>query len=908
MVKMGIFQDIIETFTGGGGGGGDTFLDEIIANVEQSLVFTLPGLLGFIPDIAGGADLTNPLGIGGDIPSNTSGNLRNNTNLVITSDRGFVSTTTNPQSVIPIIIGTYSVTGFVRDYFLLGRDDERMFAVIAIAQAPISKNVVFIDNQDISTLPQFIDVDAGGTPDDNKPWLKFIGNGGESGDFILANSGKKNFNIGAISGEVATTPQVYFFNVVSGKNEVRIFLSVNVPDIVTDTLETADADYTGLTGKTLIIEYIISGITTTTDTVTFTDILLSSGADYTALNGKTLIVRVDGSDRTATFTGAAVDAATTADEINTQLATWVDSIAFGNEIKIHNETGTAGATLTINGGTAAAQLNFGDSNDEEGCRNNIDNQVSGVTPTIINVDELRLESENADNKRLTLTGTGRDQLNFGSDKNFGATISYSLDMQEKGSSSTTPITSDTDVEMEKIINGLPQRATLIVEKSGNFYIDAAVPNFGWWKFNLSVTKATNNAKVNMAIIEVMSDFILTDSGDFSGIAGQTLILEINGTQQTVTFGVGTNTAPLAIIDINDQLGTLVTASASGNEILIRAIANPVGTETIPERKELKLIGGTASDAMNFKPLYSETKSYNLPDTGYAIANVRKTGSISGAPKFSFNVTGDSPNPAAYLKKISVNPLNKFHPGLGFFNDINEEDFDDSIDFDTDEELEANIALLDIGYGQTEKILMQAGSLILSKPGGRYSLIPETDSDPVAELFQTDDDRIDNIRKGSLRWGVIEQTSKFNVLRATFPDATKKFVTRDLVIDAVGEVDVENGKEPRIFENGELINISDSGKDFYRAKTISFPAVTGRAQVLRLAKQAFRKSNLVNIALTFDVSIIHYYLKNGDIVKIHSDNLGYIGKLFRIMKIDENLNDENFGFALTCHEHFPEIYA
>jgi hypothetical protein len=345
-------------------------------------------------------------GVGGDVPSNASGSLRNNTRFMATSDRGFSQTSTNPQSTIPRIIGTYLVYGTLVDYFLLGENDKRMFAVIGIAQSPITKVKVFIDNKDISTLPQYIDVDGGVEPDNDKPWLKFIGNGGTSGEIVLANSGKKTFNASAGSGEVATSSQVYFFNVIAGKNEERIFLSVNVPDIVIDTIETTDASYTSLSTKTLIIEYVISGITTTTHTVTFTDILLSSGADYTALNGKTLIVRINAVDRTVTFTAAAIDAATTAAEIDSQLSAWADSAAIGAEIKIWNKTATSAATIVTNGGTAEIQLNFGAANDAQGSVDNINAQASGITATVINVDEMKLESDNADNKRQTYTGTG----------------------------------------------------------------------------------------------------------------------------------------------------------------------------------------------------------------------------------------------------------------------------------------------------------------------------------------------------------------------------------------------------------------------------------------------------------------------------------------------------------------------
>lgn len=969
----------------------DIFLGQGIPRTVQG--FGGPPSLGGIVDsfITGGLQIPefSPSGMGGSagpvsiIPGSKSFEL--------VADSGFRRTSTSPQSPRAIIIGTYTVSGAILDTFLLGTNNRRQLVVIGIAKPPVTNNQVLIDDIDITTLPNFIDVTAGGTPDDNKPWMHYFGSGGSSGDILLTNSGKKAFDIGVEPGEVNVTPNIEFFNVVSGNSEARLFVSVNVPGVYVDSLQTVDADYTGISTKTLSITYVAAGaVVDTTQVVTFTDAMKTVSPDYTGLNGLTMIFTVDGSNRTATFDAGDVDAATVAAQINTDIGAWVTAVASGTDVIVYNDTHGSGGTLVDSGtGTASAKLGFTVFNDATSCENNIDGQTgAGLNSSVIDVDEINFESANDDNKRLKFSGTGFSQLNILS-QNYGTTVSYTLSKQEKDSSAQTIIASETDRDLEDVASAQARPITLLtglqrletenaafaltgldldvtvagtvrtvtftaaaidtasavieindqigtwvtasvintdeirIETTtgglsvggaanaqlnfavvdGNFYFDTSIDNLGSWSFILDVSKATNGAIVSLVIVEVMSDFIITDSGTFSGVAGQTLILEINGTQQTVTFGVGTNTAALAIIDINAQLGTSVLATASGDEILIEALASPEGTKSVAEIKKIKLIGGTASSDMNFIPLYAETKNYDFDDA-FAIINLVSDRRISGNPRYTFKATGASTNPAQNILDIHEGAGNYFSPGINIPQEIDRNSFLNSIDFDTVEGFQCNMAILDPSSAEVIQALKDAGSLMLIENAGRYKLIPETDSQPAAELHVTDDFELDAIIRDSWSGVTIDETRKFNVLRITYPDEEEEYIQRDIIIDITGEVDTENNVKPQILEKGELINITDSEFDSIRATTRNLAAVTSRDQALRIGNQIFRKQLFGNIIFTFSVSIRHYFLEIGDVVSIFIDELAFIGKQFRILDIKEN---PDLGFRLTCSEHFPQMY-
>lgn len=761
----------------------------------------------------------NPTGIGGSGSAGPRGMSPGGKSFASTGDGGFRITNTSPQSPVPIIIGTYMVPGTLLANFPLGENNKRSFYVVGIAKSDISKVNVLVDNTNISTLPNYLDVDGGDDPDDNKPWLEFFGSGGSSGDIVLANSGKKFYDLKAAAGETVNAPFVKFFTVVSGRDEARIFLSATIPGIYIDFIESEDADYTALNGKTLIIAYMLS-------------------TDITAVTTETV-----------TFTGAAIDAASTVIEINAQ--------------------------------------------------------TTAITATVSAVDEITIQSNNGNNRRLQITGTAQVQLTL-STQNFGSVISYVVSRQEKDSTTVTTLFSDTNFSLSKLENGLPVPITMLVKVTqfgGDWFEDISLPNDGFWSFILDVTQATNGGTVNIAAVEVMSDFVKSENGDFSGIANQTLEMDVNKIPRDMTFGGGTNTLAQAISDINTQLGTKVIASNEDDELLIESIASPVGTDTVTEIKEIKITGGTSAAAINLKPLYSEAQNYNYSGIGYAIINLVRNVQISQNPQFTFEVSGASTNPAQNLLDI-FEGKGVFGKGINIPKEINRNSFLNSIDFDTTESFFCNMGILDSSYGEVVQALVDAGSLILFESGGIYKLIPETNSQSAAELHVTDDFKKDGIIRDSWSLSTIDNTLKFNVLRVTYPDSDEDYISRDIVIDVTGEVDTENNEVPRIYENNQLINISDSQLDFLRASTRNFPAVTSRAQALRLGNQIFKKQNLGNLSISFAVSIRHTFLEKGDIVDLFIDELGFVGKSFRILSIQET-ND--FGYRLICSEHFSEMY-
>ncbi|GAG37185.1 unnamed protein product, partial [marine sediment metagenome] len=244
----------------------------------------------------------------------------------------------------------------------------------------------------------------------------------------------------------------------------------------------------------------------------------------------------------------------------------------------------------------------------------------------------------------------------------------------------------------------------------------------------------------------------------------------------------------------------------------------------------------------------------------AIINLVKNDRISDSPDLAFEVTGADSNPAQILLDILEGNGNYFNPGLNIPSSVNRQSFLDSIAFCNAEGFECNTAILDGSYGETEQALKESGSLLLLNFGGIYNLRPETKSDAVAELWVTDDVTKDSIVRDSWSLESIDETTKFNVLRVTYQDAENDYISRDIVIDVTGEVDTINGVLPQIIENGSLIDISDSESDFLRASTRNFPAVTSRAQALKLGIQEFKKQNLINFAFSFEVSIRHSFLE------------------------------------------------
>lgn len=116
----------------------------------------------------------------------------------------------------------------------------------------------------------------------------------------------------------------------------------------TETFDMAPAD-------TLIVDVDGGGnVTATFDAARATR--PGAGATYVALTGLTLIFSIDnGPSQTVTFTGAAVDAATTAAEINAQMSGGFCAVNVG-EVDISSDTQGTGSEVDITGGTALAAI------------------------------------------------------------------------------------------------------------------------------------------------------------------------------------------------------------------------------------------------------------------------------------------------------------------------------------------------------------------------------------------------------------------------------------------------------------------------------------------------------------------------------------------------------------------------
>lgn len=127
-------------------------------------------------------------------------------------------------------------------------------------------------------------------------------------------------------------------------------------------------------------------------------IAAGAAATYAALTGLTLILEMnnDGNVQTITFTGAAVDAATTAAEINAQMTGGSAQVNAG-EIDIHSDLFGTDSEVDITGGTALAAIGHSiGTNTGTGDVGNIDAVTAAEIKAIIEADTTALVTVNPD--------------------------------------------------------------------------------------------------------------------------------------------------------------------------------------------------------------------------------------------------------------------------------------------------------------------------------------------------------------------------------------------------------------------------------------------------------------------------------------------------------------------------------
>lgn len=270
----------------------------------------------------------------------------------------------------------------------------------------------------------------------------------------------------------------------------------------------------------------------------------------------------------------------------------------------------------------------------------------------------------------------------------------------------------------------------------------------------------------------------------------------------------------------------------------------------------------------------QTVTYTYHKTAYVLVNLVKTASISSGVRFNFLVSGLTSNPATVLRTI----LEDKNFGLGIANEIDTDSFDSAASWCEGQGYKLNVAFLDINYGEAIQLISNSGRLLLIRTGGVYKCVPEEDSQSVAAF-----DEESNILSGSLSWGNIGEGYKFNRLRIKYVDEEDDYTLQDIILEDTALIEADG---------------------YVREVTYDLSAVTSMLVAAELGNIFFKKAKFVNIWIKFSIGFKDATVEIGDIIEVTSKSLGFSGKAFRILKIDEN---EQFGYDLYAMEHYAEIY-
>jgi hypothetical protein len=298
---------------------------------------------------------------------------------------------------------------------------------------------------------------------------------------------------------------------------VRAFIAAQTTGNTVSQGTTAQAAFIPTNTVDATFELIVDGDTAVidvddagADTATWNIARASStgaAATYNLLNGKTLIVTIDsGTSQTITFTAAAVDAATTNEEINAQLIGG-SSVVNGTETDIFSDQYGTGSHVNITGGTGLAEIGHGIA-DNVGTGDAVD----GHAVTIAEVKTF-LEGDITGSSGIVVADIGSNRFSI--------------------TSGTTGVDSELDVQSGTLLAKLGITAEIVIGTADQVLI----------------TSDTLGTGSTIVVTNVDSDLTWAAASDGTGDAvNSAAVTAADGTSSTLNYGAGTANAVLGLTD------------------------------------------------------------------------------------------------------------------------------------------------------------------------------------------------------------------------------------------------------------------------------------------------------------------------------------------------------------------------
>jgi hypothetical protein len=330
---------------------------------------------------------------------------------------------------------------------------------------------------------------------------------------------------------------------------VRAFIAAQTTGNTVSQGTTAQAAFIPTNTVDATFELIVDGDTAVidvddagADTATWNIARASStgaAATYNLLNGKTLIVTIDsGTSQTITFTAAAVDAATTNEEINAQLIGG-SSVVNGTETDIFSDQYGTGSHVNITGGTGLAEIGHGIA-DNVGTGDAVD----GHAVTIAEVKTF-LEGDITGSSGIVVADIGSNRFSI--------------------TSGTTGVDSELDVQSGTLLAKLGITAEIVIGTADQVLITSDTLGTGstivvtnvdsdltWAAASDGTGDAVNSAAVTAAEVVAVFDADFTTASppavNAVNAGAVSTTSDTSGTSSTLNYGAGTANAVLGLTD------------------------------------------------------------------------------------------------------------------------------------------------------------------------------------------------------------------------------------------------------------------------------------------------------------------------------------------------------------------------
>jgi hypothetical protein len=163
---------------------------------------------------------------------------------------------------------------------------------------------------------------------------------------------------------------------------------------------------------------------------------------------------------------------------------------------------------------------------------------------------------------------------------------------------------------------------------------------------------------------------------------------------------------------------------------------------------------------------------------------------------------------------------------------------------------------------------------------------------------------DNIKEGSFDWTKKSVYDRSNAVRLEF--INRKFLDVNTGIeDNQYQWDVVEYETPEHY-----IDVEFEGSYYWYYEddlktTVRCAGIKRKSQAYRMAKWFADQSSYINYVCSFITGTIGYIHGLGDIIGVSHSQLGWQGKLFRVVSVEEEGNDE---IKLTCVDYNPSLYG